>query len=76
MQQISIKSQINKELDILTLDMQKKVLDFVFHLSSAATSRSRRKDGEELVKFAGLLGHEEAEELAAIINENCDPTYR
>jgi len=70
MQQVSIKSQINRELDILPVNLQKKVLDFVTRLSRSATHR--RKDGEKLAKLAGLLTHEEAEELKEIINANCE----
>ncbi len=70
MQQVSIKRQINKELDILPVNLQKKVLDFVTRLSRSVSPR--RKDGEKLAKLAGLLTHEEAEELKEIINANCE----
>jgi len=70
MQQVSIKGQINKELDILPANLQRKVLDYVTRLSHAAPPK--RKDGEKLAKLAGLISHEEAEELTEIINANCE----
>jgi hypothetical protein len=48
----------------------KRVIDFVTRLSRSAAPR--RKDGEKLAKLAGLLTHEEAEELKEIINANCE----
>jgi len=70
MQQVSIKGQINKELDILPANLQRKVLDFVTRLTH--TAPPKRKDGEKLAKLAGLISQEEAEELTEIINANCE----
>ena len=70
MQQASIKGRINKGLDILPLNLQRKVLDLVTHLAHSMTPR--RKDGKILTKLAGLITHEEAEELTEIINANCE----
>ncbi|HLP60542.1 MAG TPA: hypothetical protein VK186_17000 [Candidatus Deferrimicrobium sp.] len=70
MQQVSIKAQIDKELDILSLQLQKKVLDFVIYL--AHSMPPRRRDGEKLTKLAGLITHKEADELTEIINAGCE----
>jgi hypothetical protein len=70
MQQASIKGQINKELEIMPVNLQQKVLDFVTRLAQAVPPK--RKDGEKLAKLAGLISHEEAEELTEIINANCE----
>lgn len=69
MQQASIRGQINKELDIMPMNLQRKVLDFVTRLAHAVPPK--RKDGEKLAKLAGLISHEEAEELTEIINADC-----
>lgn len=70
MQQVSIKGQINKELDIMPVKLQRKVLDFVTRLAHAVPPR--RKDGEKLARLAGLISHEDAKELTEIIHANCE----
>jgi len=70
MQQISIKRQINKELDILPANLQKKVLEFVSKLARKKTPK--RRDGEKLAELAGSLSQEEANELEEIIDRNCE----
>ncbi|MCU0286354.1 MAG: hypothetical protein MUF15_08125 [Acidobacteria bacterium] len=70
MQQLSIKSRIDKELDILSVHLQKKVLDYVVYLTHTMPPRIR--DGKKLTKLAGLITHEEAEELTEIINTGCE----
>jgi len=70
MRQTTIKSQINKELAIMPVKLQRKVLDFVIHLSH--TLSPQKKDGEKLVKLAGLISIEDAEELSEIIKTDCE----
>lgn len=70
MQQVSIKGRIDKELDILSVHLQRKVLDYVIYL--AHSMPPRRRDGEKLTKFAGLITHKEAKELTKIINAGCE----
>ena len=70
MPQMSIKGRIDKELDILTVHLQKKVLDYVIYLAHSKAPRIR--DGKKLTKLAGLITHEEAEELTEIINTGCE----
>lgn len=67
MQQMTVKQQIDKELDILTLDKQRKVLDFITHLSGSGIPPG--VPGKKLIKFAGSLSEEDAEELSQIIQE-------
>lgn len=70
MQQVSIKGRIDKELDILSVHLQKKVLDYIIYL--AHSMPPRRRDGEKLTKLADLITHTEAEELTKIINVGCE----
>jgi hypothetical protein len=70
MQQVSIKGRIDKELDILSVHLQRKVLDYVIYL--AQSMPPRRRDGKKLTKLAGLITHKEAKELTEIINAGCE----
>ena len=70
MQQMTVKQQIDKELDVLTLDKQRKVLDFITHLSGSGIPPG--VPGKKLIKFAGSLSEEDAEELSQIIQEGCE----
>jgi hypothetical protein len=70
MQQITVKQQIERELDVLTVDMQRKVLEFITHLSGPGIPPG--VPGKKLIKFAGSLSEEDAEELSQIIQEGCE----
>jgi hypothetical protein len=70
MQQITVKQQIDRELDVLTVDKQRKVLDFIIHLSGSGIPPG--VPGKNLIKFAGSLSEEDAEELSQIIQEGCE----
>lgn len=70
MQQITVKQQIERELDVLTVDMQRKVLEFITHLSDSGIPPG--VPGKKLIKFAGSLSEEDAEELSQIIQEGCE----
>ncbi len=71
MQQVSIKGQINKKLNIMPVNLQRKVLDFITRLTHHGAP-PKRNDGKNLAKLAGLLSVEDAEELTEIINANCE----
>ena len=67
---MTVKQQIDKELDVLTLDKQRKVLNFITHLSGSGIPPG--VPGKKLIKFAGSLSEEDAEELSQIIQEGCE----
>jgi len=62
MQRTTIKSQIIREVDVLPIDMQKKVLDFVKLLSE--TSAPTGTSGSKLAKLAGIMTKEDAQEIS------------
>jgi hypothetical protein len=70
MQQVSIKSQIVKEVDVLPLDLQKKVLDFIKLITDSTTPRG--VSGKRLMNIAGLMTEDEADELSQIIEDGCE----
>jgi len=69
MQPMTVKQQIDRELDVLTVDKQRKVLDFIINLSGSIPPGV---PGKNLIKFAGSLSEEDAEELSQIIQEGCE----
>lgn len=70
MQSRTIKSQIIREIDVLPIDMQKKVLDFVKLLSE--TKAPNGASGNKLAKLAGIMTKEDAQEMAEHIAEGCE----
>jgi hypothetical protein len=70
MQQLTVRQQIDKELEVLPVDLQRKVLDYISHLSGPGIPPG--VPGSELIKFAGTLSDEDAEELIQIIEEGCE----
>ena len=70
MQQMTVKEQIDRELDVLTVDKQKKVLDFIVCLRGSGIPPG--VPGKRLIKFAGSLSEEDGEELSQIIQEGCE----
>jgi len=70
MQQISVKQQIDKKLEVLPVEIQRKVLFYIDHLTESATPRG--VPGKKLIEFAGTLSEEDAEELIQIIEEGCE----
>lgn len=70
MREHTIKSQIIREVDILPLEMQKKVLDFVKLLSDSKAPKGA--PGRKLAKLAGLLSKEDAQEMAEMIADGCE----
>ncbi|MCK4766627.1 MAG: hypothetical protein KAW12_30825 [Candidatus Aminicenantes bacterium] len=70
MQQVSIKSQVIKEMDVLPLNLQRSVLAFVKILAKPTIPKG--VPGRNLMKFAGILTEDEADELSRIIEEDCE----
>ena len=70
MQQMTVKQQIDRELEVLPVDMQRKVLDYIAHLTGSGIPPG--VPGKKLIKFAGTLSEEDAEELIQIIQEGCE----
>jgi hypothetical protein len=70
MQSRTIKSQIISQIDVLPIDMQKKVLDFVKLLSE--TKAPTGASGSKLAKLAGIMTKEDAQEMAEKIAEGCE----
>jgi hypothetical protein len=70
MQQMTVKQKIDRELDVLTVDKQRKVLDFIINISGSGIPPG--VPGKNLIKFAGSLSEEDAEELSQIIQEGCE----
>ncbi len=64
-----IKQEILKELDRLSPELQRQVLDFTRALGSSA---SEGVPGKELLRFAGILTPEEAELMERAIEEGCE----
>lgn len=70
MQRNTIKSQIIREVDVLPIDLQKKVLDFVKLLSESKAPTG--VSGSKLAKLAGIMSKDDADEMAEIIAEGCE----
>jgi hypothetical protein len=70
MQTISVRRQIERKLDALPLEKQKRVLDFITHLDYPDLPPG--VPGKELIKFVGTLSPEDAEELIQIIEDGCE----
>jgi hypothetical protein len=70
MQQITVKQQIDKKLEVLPVDIQRKVLFYIDHLTESVAPSG--VSGKKLIEFAGTLSEEDAEELIRIIEEGCE----
>jgi len=70
MQQMTVRQQIDRELEALPVDLQRKVLDYITHLNG--TGIPPGTPGKKLIKLAGTLSNEDAEELKQIIEEGCE----
>jgi mRNA-degrading endonuclease RelE of RelBE toxin-antitoxin system len=62
----AIQSELLKELEQLPPLLQRKVVDFAHSL---AESRPRGTPGDQLLRFAGTMTHEEAQEFLKAVNE-------
>ncbi len=70
MQQITVKQQIDRKLEVLPVDVQRKVLFYIDHLTESSIQRGI--SGKKLAHFAGILSEEDAKELSHIIEEGCE----
>ena len=64
-----VKQEVLKELDRLSPELQRQVLDFARTLGPFA---SEGVPGKELLRFAGILTPEEAELMELAIEEGCE----
>jgi hypothetical protein len=65
----TIQSELLKEVGQLAPTLQRKVVDFA---RSLAQSRPRGTPGKQLLRFAGTMTHEEAQEFLKAIEEDCE----
>ncbi len=70
MQQVSVRKQINRKLEIMPIEMQRKVLIYIDSLSKSSLPYG--VSGKKLSQFAGVLTEENAKELTLIIEEGCE----
>lgn len=70
MQQLTVRQRIDRELEVLPMNLQKKVLDYITLLAGPEIPPG--VPGKELIKFAGTLSDKDAEELIQIIEEGCE----
>ena len=66
---LEIKKKLIEDLNNLPFDSQKKVQEFAHAL---LITQSRGKSGKEMIKFSGILKHDEAGELKKIIENGCE----
>lgn len=64
-----IQQQIQRELERMPLELQRRVLDFAQPL---AQSRPRGEAGKELLWFAGLLDPDSARSMQEAIEAGCE----
>jgi hypothetical protein len=67
---MTVREQIDRELEALPVDLQRKVLDYITHLNGVGFPPGT--PGKKLIKLAGTLSNEDAEELKQIIEEGCE----
>lgn len=70
MQQVSVMQKIDRKLEVMPIEMQRKVLIYIDHLSKSGLPYG--VSGKKLSRFAGVLTEENAQELTLIIEEGCD----
>jgi len=65
----AIVAEVVEKLTHLPEDVQRKVLHYVDALAAA---RARGVPGKDLLKFAGIISKEDAEEMRAAIEAGCE----
>ena len=65
----SIEKQLHDVLDKLPLDKQRRVLDFARGLNGGIPPGT---PGKDLLKFAGSISTEDAEQMRHAIEEGCE----
>jgi hypothetical protein len=69
MTKLEVRSELLKQLDQLPPAKQDEVLQFA---RSLAESQPRGVPGDQLLRFAGTMTHEEAQEFLKSIEEDCE----
>ncbi len=64
-----VEKEVLKELTRLGSDEQKRVLEFTKSLSATPTKGRR---GADLLPFAGTIGSEDLQQMAAAIESGCE----
>ncbi len=64
-----IAEVVKKKLTHLPEDLQRKVLHYV---DSLAAARPRGVPGKDLLRFAGVISKEDAEEMRSAIEAGCE----
>lgn len=70
MQQLSLENQIINEVGVLPINLQRKVLEFIKILREPFMPEGI--PGEKMMKYAGIMTEEEADELSQIIEDGCE----
>ncbi len=65
----SIKKEIVEQLDHLPPELQRRVLDFTRALT---LSSPKGVPGKQLLRFAGILKPDDAQDMALAIEVDCD----
>ncbi|MBM3746656.1 MAG: DUF2281 domain-containing protein [Acidobacteria bacterium] len=73
MADLSITSRITEQLEHLPAELQRRVLDFV---EALAQSQPKGEPGANLLRFAGSLDPQSAQEMRAAIEEGCEQVDR
>ena len=69
MAELTITDRITEQIEHLPSEFQRRVLDFV---EALAKSRPRGEPGANLLRFAGSLDPQSAQEMRAAIEEGCE----
>ncbi len=66
---LEIAQQIIKQLDQLPLELQRKVLEFT---QALLLSLPKGVPGKQLLRFAGIIGHDDIQAMSQAIEEGCE----
>ncbi len=69
----TIREEIKQQLDLMPLDLQRRVLDFARAL---AQCRPKGEAGRDLLRFAGMLDSETARAMKEAIESGCEHVDR
>jgi hypothetical protein len=65
----SLQNELIKEVEQLPPALQRKVVEYAHSLKSTTPEGT---PGRELLRFAGIMSKEDAEEMMKIIEEGCE----
>ena len=66
---ISLKKEIQKRIDVLPHELQKKVLDFI---DSLTQKLPKGIPGKQLLRFAGCISHDDLRTMKEAIGDGCE----